>query len=189
MHVVPLVCHSTTPCDYIQEVDVRVDWLSADKLVFYYRIEGDIDQLQLPAQQRPAHADGLWKHTCFEAFLRVPGERCYLELNFSPSSAWAIYRFDDYRQGMAAVETASGPKIICRRREDRLEADVDLHLSTLNLPAMQTAPLQLQMALSAVLQDRQGRVCYWALAHPPGKPDFHHPESYCLKLSPDVGVA
>jgi hypothetical protein len=190
MHVVPLVCHSATPCDYIREVDVRVDWLSAQRIVFYYRIEGDIDQLQLPAPHRSAHADGLWKNTCFEAFLRTPGARAYVELNFSPSSEWAVYRFDDYRFGMKPIEAAPAPRIICRRREDRLEADVDVQLAALNLPtAAEAVSQELQFALCAVLRDQQGRVSYWALAHPPGKPDFHHPAGFVLELSPDAGVA
>lgn len=189
MHVVPLVCHSATPCDYIREVDVRVDWLSADRIIFYYRIDGDLDQLQLPAPQRSAHADGLWKHTCFEAFLKPRGASSYLELNFSPSSEWAAYRFDDYRLGMTAIEAAPGPRIICRRREERLEADVDVQLGALNLPTAAAARPALQFALCAVLRDQQGRVSYWALAHPPGKPDFHHPDGFVLELSPDAGVA
>ena len=38
------------------------------------------------------------------------------------------------------------------------------------------------IALSAVIETRDGAKSYWALKHPPGKPDFHHPDCFALKL-------
>ena len=174
-----LHCHPATPCAWISSVTARVDWLSDDLLVFYYRIEGDLDELQLPPQQRSTHRDGLWRHTCLEAFIRPPGGAGYLEFNFSPSSEWAIYRFASYRAGMQAVEPERPPKIICRRHERELVADVDVHLGALGVPAGG----DLQLALAAVLQDQQGAYCYWALAHGEGKPDFHHATGFAAALS------
>jgi hypothetical protein len=176
METLPLICHPATPCTYVSSVGARVDRLSDDLLVLYYEIVGDIDRLLLPPQRRSAHTDGLWQHTCFEAFVRANGARSYVELNFSPSSEWAIYRFDDYRRGMTAIEPPHSPKIICRRRADELNADVDVHLSGL-LPQA-----DLQLALAVVLEDQQGRISYWALQHPPGNADFHHDAAFALEL-------
>jgi hypothetical protein len=178
MEALALICHPATPCTYVSAVTARVDRLSEDLLILYYQVVGDIDQLQLPAQHRSAHTNGLWQHTCFEAFVREEGARTYLELNFSPSSEWAVYRFDDYRRGMTAIEPLHAPKILCRRREARLEADVDVHLSGL-LPQE-----NLQLALAVVLEDLQGRISYWALKHPPGNADFHHDAGFALTLPP-----
>jgi len=178
MEPLPLICHPATPCSYVSAITARVDRLSEDLLILYYQVEGDVDQLQLPPQRRSAHTDGLWQYTCFEAFVRPGGARNYLELNFSPSSEWAVYRFDDYRRGMTAVEPPHAPKIICRRRESRLEADVDVHLSGL------VPRTQLQLALAVVLEDQQGRISHWALAHPPGNADFHHDAGFTLQLPP-----
>lgn len=178
MEPLPLICHPATPCTYVSEVTARVDRLSEDLLILYYEIVGDLDQLQLPPQRRSRHTDGLWQHTCFEAFVRPAGARNYVELNFSPSSEWAVYRFDDYRRGMTAVEPPHAPKIICRRREDRLEADVDVHCSGLFPRA------DLQLGLAVVLEDQRGGTSYWALQHPPGNADFHHDAGFVLKLSP-----
>jgi hypothetical protein len=178
MEALPLVCHPATPCPYVSAVTARVDRLSTDLLVIYYQVEGDIDQLQLPPQRRSAHTDGLWQHTCFEAFVRESGARNYVELNFSPSSEWAIYRFDDYRRGMTSIEPQHAPRIICRRRENRLEADVDVHLTGLVPRA------DLQLGLAAVLEDLQGAISYWALAHAPGNADFHHDAGFALRLAP-----
>jgi hypothetical protein len=45
----------------------------------------------------------------------------------------------------------------------------------------------LQLALSAVVEDEQGLLSYWALKHPPGRPDFHHPDAFALELErPDA---
>jgi hypothetical protein len=38
------------------------------------------------------------------------------------------------------------------------------------------------MGISAILVERDGRKSYWALAHPPGEPDFHHPDCFALEL-------
>jgi hypothetical protein len=41
----------------------------------------------------------------------------------------------------------------------------------------------LRLGLSAVIEDIDGRLSYWALKHPPGKPDFHHPDSFALDVT------
>jgi len=35
---------------------------------------------------------------------------------------------------------------------------------------------------AAAIEDDRGRLSYWALEHPPGRPDFHHPESFTMEL-------
>ncbi len=39
-----------------------------------------------------------------------------------------------------------------------------------------------RLALSAVIEELDGTKSYWALRHPPGKPDFHHPDCFQLTL-------
>jgi hypothetical protein len=36
--------------------------------------------------------------------------------------------------------------------------------------------------VSAVVETLDGALSYWALRHPPGKPDFHHADSFALEL-------
>jgi len=43
-------------------------------------------------------------------------------------------------------------------------------------------PGAMRLALSAVIEEERGRLSYWALRHPPGKPDFHHPDAFALAL-------
>ena len=80
---------------------------------------------------RSGSADGLWKHTCFEAFIR-PGESSgYYEFNFRPTRQWAVYRFDSYRQGMTPMDLANPPVISTSRAADHmvLQATVPLPFS------------------------------------------------------------
>jgi hypothetical protein len=40
-----------------------------------------------------------------------------------------------------------------------------------------------RLALSTVVEERTGTKSYWALTHPQPKPDFHHPDSFTLKIA------
>ncbi len=136
-----------------------------------YHVSGDIGALALPAVTTPARANELWRHTCFEAFVRGEGEG-YREFNFSPSTCWAAYRFDGYRTGMADAPDAGDPHIEGRKDSRRYDLTASLPLGA--------GPFRL--GLSAILEDRSGERSYWALAHAPGKPDFHHINSFTLDL-------
>jgi hypothetical protein len=41
-----------------------------------------------------------------------------------------------------------------------------------------------RIGLSAVIEETNGLKSYWALAHPPGKPDFHHKDCFAHTLPP-----
>ena len=44
-----------------------------------------------------------------------------------------------------------------------------------------------KVGLSVVIEDTDGTKSYWALAHPPGAPDFHHPTCFAATLpAPDA---
>jgi len=42
------------------------------------------------------------------------------------------------------------------------------------------------IGLAAVIEELDGTKSYWALAHPPGAPDFHHADCFALTL-PAIG--
>jgi hypothetical protein len=66
-----------------------------------------------------------------------------------------------------------------KRSADRLELAATVHLA--GLPGLRDAGV-LRVALAAVVEDYRGQLSYWALEHPPGKPDFHHPDSFSIEL-------
>ena len=99
----------------------------------------------------------------------------YREFNFSPSGEWAVYAFDSYRSGgELGVELI--PRILVRQTRGRLELDAKICQELLP-PG---GPLRL--GLSAVVEDTEGVLSYWALRHPPGSPDFHHTDTFALQL-------
>ena len=166
--------HPESHGEAIEGIEVEVT-RSGDALALRYVAAGAIDAIILPEPAAPARADELWKHSCFEAFLRSESEPGYLELNFAPSSQWAAYRFDSYRNGMAPAEVAP-PRIDVCAGAGRFEL-----LATIALPPLR-APVRLNLA--AIVEARDGRKSYWALAHPPGDPDFHQPDCFVLELPP-----
>jgi hypothetical protein len=168
-----LVPHRETPCAALTGIEVEVRRASPDGLRLTYVAHGDIRALALPPFAGVARADELWKATCFEAFLKVEGAEDYVELNFSPSGGWAAYRFDGYRVGMKPLELAFRPwgRLVVGR--DRL---------TFRAAWAPRRP-QLRIALSAVIEETSGSKSYWALAHPPGRPDFHADAGFAALLA------
>ncbi|MGH8711230.1 MAG: DOMON-like domain-containing protein, partial [Burkholderiales bacterium] len=122
--------------------------------------------------------DGLWQHTCCEAFVMgeedVPG---YYEFNFAPSSLWAGYRFHGYRAGGAAIEPVPPPAIALAGDRGRICLDVVLSLESI-LELREAT--RLRLALAVVIEEKSGSLSYWALAHPSHRPDFHHADAFAL---------
>lgn len=165
MTAMQLLPHASTACDFIDALSVQAH-SSGDSLRLTYVVSGDVQRLTVPESRPPARTDGLWRATCFEIFLRPAAADAYQEFNFSPSGEWAAYSFTGYRQGMTALAQPRPPLIACVRTAQRLEVDVQFHSPLLIRP-------HLRAALAAVLKHSDGRISYWALAHPAAKPDFH----------------
>jgi hypothetical protein len=164
----------------VRSFTARATGSAAGHWSFHYRVEGGIHRLRVPPPAAPAQSDGLWRQTCFEAFVKPAGAAGYLELNFAPSGAWAIYAFDDYRRGMQPRTPRTPPEIVTRQSAGVLELDARVAFEGLFTESPPADDLRL--ALAAVLEDAEGRLSYWALAHPSERPDFHHPHSFVLEL-------
>jgi hypothetical protein len=152
----------------------RVTGLDTDWLRLRWRIEG-CGKLVIPPFAGKGRADGLWRTTCFEAFLKPQGGTCYVELNLSPSERWAAYDFADRRKGMAERVFPHEPQ--CTMRLGSSFAIFDAAVPVAGLPVLPCA-----LGMSAVIEEEGGTMSYWALAHPPGEPDFHHPACFAATL-------
>ena len=166
-----LICHPDTPCEAMHNLAASISWERHGLLRVHYRLEGDIASLVIPHAAAPNRTDGLWQHLCLELFLTDGWCEAYREYNFSPSGEWAVYDFADYRQGMTDVGLAA-PNISVKVDRDILECDV------LTQCGFSTG----RIGLSAVIEEKNGMKSYWALAHPAGKPDFHHPACFAAEL-------
>ena len=156
-----------------------------DLLVLDYSLQGDLSQLRIPGQRSAQRTDELWKHTCFEAFLATDDSPGYYELNFSPSGEWSAYRFSAYRTGMAPADGVGVPTTTVTREAAGMRLEAAIAVAAIREVMEPQSPLPpLRIALAAVIEDRAGRLSYWAQRHPPGKPDFHHPDGFALEISP-----
>ena len=154
------------------EVEVRRE---GDSLMLAYAVRRD-ERVRWPAPACSARADDLWRASCFELFLMFDDQEHYVEFNFSPSASWAAYAFDGHREGRTPLDIGA-PRI--ERRPDGLAVACDLS----GLPRGEH-----QMGLSAVIEEDGGVFSYWALAHPPGAPDFHHAACFAATLPPPAGT-
>jgi hypothetical protein len=141
-------------------------------LALRYVLSGDLAALAVPPRAPSRRTDELWRHTCFEAFVRPLPGAAYREFNLAPSTQWAAYRFAAYREGM---EPAGTPP-------PRVEVEAGAGRLTLHATLAVPDPGRWRLGLSAVVETTEGRVSYWALRHPPGRPDFHHGDCFALEL-------
>jgi hypothetical protein len=169
--------HPGSPCAAVTGIEVDVARPRAGSVLLSYTVAGKIGDLLMPVVTAPARTDELWRHTCFEAFFRAPPGSGYYEFNFALSTQWAAYRFDGYRSRMRAADEIGAPKIQVESTPDRYMLQVALELS--ELPSAS----RWLLGLSTVIEEANGRKSYWALAHPPGKPDFHHSDCFAAELS------
>ena len=176
-----LTCHPETRSPAVEEIEAHVSWTQDNALAFTYILKGDLMRLRIPLPQPSRRVDCLWQHTCFEAFVALKGKPEYYEFNFAPSGQWAAYRFQAYRDRTPLEDDMPAPKITVHNLPNGLDLEAIVHLDSLPLTQPGTC---LQLALCAVIEDENGTLSYWALKHSPGKPDFHHRDTFALDLLP-----
>jgi hypothetical protein len=174
-----LTRHPQTGSDAIEEIRASVAWSYGEPIAIRYSLKGDLTRLRVPQSQPPRRSDRLWEHTCFEAFFAVKGQPEYLEFNFAPSGEWAVHSFQRYREAAPPPKKDPATEITVRRTGENLELNAGVWLD--GLQAISPGA-RLSVALSAVIEDNRGRLSYWALKHPRGKPDFHHREGFALEI-------
>ncbi|MEX1322597.1 MAG: DOMON-like domain-containing protein, partial [Synechococcaceae cyanobacterium] len=144
-------------------------WRRGAELQLAYAVSGPLEQLRIPPPHpQPQRRDGLWQHTCLEAFLAVAGQTGYWEVNLAPAGHWNLYRLDGYRRNLRPEPSLTGLALAVEHNADAFH----LH-ARLPLPPDLAEAVELDLALAAVLEHGDGDLSYWALAHPPGEPDFH----------------
>ena len=178
MHRV-LNLHPDSICTAVARIEVEVAHPRPGGLVLCYIVTGKMSDLRMPPVTAPTRTDELWRHTCFEAFVRASPNAAYYELNFAPSTQWAAYRFSGYRSGMGVASEMSAPGFEVESNGECYRLKVSAELDRLSgLPG----DAAWRLGLSAVIEETSGRKSYWALAHPSGKADFHHPDCFALEL-------
>jgi hypothetical protein len=170
--------HPDSSCLAVTHIEVEVARPRDRSLVFAYTVTGRISDLAMPAVVTAARKDELWRHTCFEAFVGSSPDVAYYEFNFGPATQWAAYRFSGYRAGMRLATEISPPQIAVESGPDRyiLRAWLEMDHALLSGGAIW------RIGVSAVIEETSGHQSHWALAHPPGKADFHHSDCFAIKV-------
>jgi hypothetical protein len=172
--------HPDSPSFAATHVEVEVTRPRAGTLVLGYAVTGKIGDLRLPPVAAAARTDELWRTSCFEAFVRASPNTGYYEFNFAPSTQWAAYWLTGYRSGMRVATEIGAPRIEVQSSPDCYTLQVALELDQLSRLPREAG---WRLGLSALIEDTSGRKSYWALAHPPGKADFHHTDCFAHELS------
>lgn len=192
----PLKLHPDTKCA-VKTIEVEVARLGPKRLDLTFFVQGGAKHIELHgARKLELQRDELWKSTCFELFLKPEGQQGYFEANMAPNGQWIVFRFTGYREGREEVAGAevrgaynggkrrdlfdrytSDERWADGQREGYVRMTVDLERAH-DLPTDQPWHL----GLSAIIEEHSGRKSYWALAHPPGQPDFHDPACFALEL-------
>ena len=172
-----LIRHPDAASAAVTAIEVEIARPHPGALVLSYLVAGTIGGLRLPPMTTPTRTDELWRHTCFEVFIRPSSGQPYYELNLSPSTQWAAYGFAGYRSGMRVANEITQPRI------DVSAGDEHYVLSALlNLDPLVQGDAVWRLGLSAVIEDKDGTISYWALKHPKGRADFHHSDCFALEL-------
>ena len=143
--------------------------------------DGDLLALALPSQEPasvPMHGDRcdeLWKHNCFEAFIGLPGSKQYWELNVSPLGHWNLYSFESYRHAGSDLVEALPPSLTMQQTRRDCRCDVVLDLR----PWWPIEGMP-ELGLTMVVEEKDGRLSYWALSHPGEVADFHDRRSFLI---------
>ena len=116
--------------------------------------------------------DYLWEQTCFEIFVGVQNEDFYREINLSPSQAWQVYQFEEYRYPEDIPPLPVDDIELNQLKRTHYGLNVSLDLSQF-MAKHQLKWSDLYLGLSAVLNTSQGSL-YFAMQHSRPEPDFHN---------------
>jgi hypothetical protein len=172
----PLIAHPKVPRVPLQiTVEATVTCFSNGAVECRYDLKGALSDCVLPVYSHLYRADGLWQHTCFEAFVAEPSARGYHEFNWSPCGGYATYSFSDYRVKRAVIDGVV-PLMTTTRSESQAAVIVRLRAGA-------WPDLPLEVGLSAVIEAVDGGLHYFAVHHPVNRPDFHDRRGFSLRIA------
>lgn len=147
-------------------------------LTIQFQINDPQHEINWPKQNRMERQDYLWESTCFEAFISTPNHNEYFELNLSPSLAWNLYHFTDYRtpKDMPPIRVLKHALIKFEIEDHTINAEIDLN-------ALNLADQEITLGLTAVIKTADS-LDYLAIHHPKSEADFHDSMGWTIRLLP-----
>ncbi len=152
--------------------EILFSWSKNNKTItLRYELLGFVDVLWPEINKNQRKFD-LWKHTCFELFLKKENEDRYLEFNFSPSHEWDSYEFQSYRKPQPVVRFES-PVVIIKTYDYILEVELELPPSWLDA--------ELKASATAVIETKSHETSFFAFKHS-SEPDFHDQSTFIINF-------
>ncbi len=153
----------------------------AEELHVRFEIKDPQSLIQFESREAKRR-DELWRSTCFECFFSVSGRADYWELNFTRGGSWNLYYFTDYRQSLD-----SSPKPSWEMRIENIKIDVnsgrtDVLSACIPLSSLEMIGKKLDVGLTSVVELKNSKKYYYALAHIGDQPDFHQRETFKCSL-------
>jgi len=166
------------PVEFNLSVGGHIARPNAETIQIHYQITGDLNAIVIPQRKNPpVRRDELWTTTCLELFIGEKEMSPYWEFNLSPNGDWNIYKLSAYRSNLTPDLAYQDLASTIHSKANQLE----LHLAC-PLPAdLKTCP-NLDVAICAVIQLKQGPISYWALNHRGSEADFHRRDGFLLCL-------
>lgn len=162
-----LISFAPSPFELQTQVEIK-----GNELHLLYQVKGPLNKLLLPKLNSSSlFKDELWKHTCLEFFVKNLNSTEYTELNFSPSGDYAVYHFKNYRERDFSFKNAAIPQIHSSLTNSLFELKAKIPL------------VKGEISLTAVIEDQNQGISYFALAHKKERPDFHDPASFIVNLT------
>ena len=142
-----------------------------------YSLKYNKDDLVLPTSSAGSiqRRNGLWEHTCFEAFVSQPDQKGYWEINLSPNGDWNFYRLSGYRENLQPEGAIENLPIRVQFTDSGLELSCTVPLKSL---VDLTKPLEI--SLTAVLEHPVEGCSFWAWNHCGEEADFHLRNSFTI---------
>jgi hypothetical protein len=171
-----LLCHPNTPADFIKAIDICYTLLHEGMLWIRYSVDVPVKQFVICLPAKAERTDDLWHSTCFEAFVAIDGSTEYIEFNFTPSSRWAAYQFEDIRKGRTDLSLLAAPKIHLDSREDYFALEARVQLPD------KWRKKDLNIGVAMVVTEISSKTSYWALNHKKAHPDFHDRSCFIIQV-------
>lgn len=165
--------------DNLFSISGTLQWVG-DILAAEFVVKGPLKNIRglLTSGKATSRADGLWKTTCFEWFLKPLSGEAYWEANFSPTGQWNLYLLEGYRKNLVQEERAKISQLVpkCFSTEWHLKTQIDF--SRIALPPK----TKFKAHASAVIETVDDKKNYWSFTHTQNQPDFHHPDHFILEI-------
>ena len=168
--LVPFVKAEAPPIDLSIKVDRRGDFL-----VLKYEMTGAIESVLIAEPEAQDRRMRLWERTCFECFFGVPGQDLYWEINLSTAGHWNVFKLDNYRSGFREELSIETLDVLIDRSAFSLETELDLSLLGLE-------GSEIELSVTAVIEDKLSAMSYWAVCHGGIEADFHLRNSFVIRI-------